>query len=109
MDQDVLNGLFYNKVRLISGSSYNYPEILINPLITNNGLDKAVIIHFLQKPWKYSYRGVNQNLWWRYAREISKKKYYSFCVKNLFYRKTLSLLLIFFSIDFLKKIVKSFK
>lgn len=109
LDQDVLNGLFYNKTNVISGSIYNYPEILVNPLISNNGISEAVFIHFFQKPWKFNYRGINQNIWWKYGRKFFPKKYYLFLFINFFYKKVLGVLLIFFSIDFVKKINKAFK
>lgn len=108
LDQDVLNGMFYDKTNVISGSAYNYPEVLVNPLISNNGLEEAVFIHFFQKPWKYNYRGVNQNVWWSYGREIFPKKYYLFLFLNFIYRKMLDVLLLFFSISFIKKVNKFF-
>ncbi len=109
LDQDVLNGIFYDKVRLISGSKYNYPEVLINPIVSNDGIRDAVFIHFFQKPWKYNYRGVNHGIWWKYGRDIFRKKYYFFCVNNFFYRKTLGLILLFIPISLLKKIGNLFK
>ena len=104
LDQDVLNALFYNKVTFANSSLYNYMEILVSHLLTNSNMDKAVIVHFLQKPWKFTYNGVNGKYWWRYARKVYKTKYIVFSIVNFLYRKFLGLVLLVVSVQDLKKI-----
>lgn len=104
LDQDVLNALFYDKVKFAYSNLYDYLEILVSHLLVNDNMDKAVIIHFLQKPWKYNYNGVNAKYWWHYGKKLYKKEYLKFLIINFIYRKFLSLLLIFISINKLKKI-----
>lgn len=107
LDQDVLNANFYDKVKYVDGYSYDYLEILMSPLLPNDGFKKARVVHFLKKPWKYDYTGVNAQYWWKYGKEIyGKLTYYKFLIINSLYRKILNLLLIFVSIETLKKIKK---
>lgn len=104
LDQDVLNALFYDKVKFAYSNLYDYLEILISHLLVNDNMDKAVIVHFLQKPWKYNYNGVNAKYWWHYGKKLYKKEYLKFLIINFVYKKCLSFLLIFISINNLKKI-----
>jgi lipopolysaccharide biosynthesis glycosyltransferase len=79
-------------------------EILINPVVTNQAVEKAAIIHFLQKPWRANYRGVNSDIWWSYGKHLYRAKYLKFIFLNTLYQKTLGLVLLFISIDRLKKL-----
>lgn len=104
LDQDVLNALFFDKVKLAKSNLYDYLEILVSHLLVNNNMEKAVIVHFLKKPWIYTYNGVNAKYWWKYGKKIYKFEYFKFIILNTIYRKTLSLLLVFLPISFFKKI-----
>jgi lipopolysaccharide biosynthesis glycosyltransferase len=106
LDQDVLNALLYDNVTFANSSLYNYMEILINPLVSNNAMEKAIIVHFLQKPWNYTYNGVNGRSWWKYAKKIYPAKYREISVTNFFYRKFLGLMLVIVSAKTLKEIKK---
>jgi lipopolysaccharide biosynthesis glycosyltransferase len=109
LDQDVLNALFYDKVKFTKSNLYDYLEILVSHLLVNDNMNKAVIVHFLQKPWRYTYNGINAKYWWKYGKNIYKFEYIKFNTINFFYRKSLALYLVFLPISFLKKIKLSFK
>jgi len=102
LDQDVLNAQFYDKVTYSDNSFYNYMEILVNPLLPNTGVQNAKIIHFIQKPWKYTYTGKNSELWWKYAKKVYIGEYAKFAVINFFYRKCVQLTLLIIPIEKLK-------
>ena len=104
LDQDVLNGTCFDKVKYSNSAKYNLQEILINPIVTNQATEKAAIIHFLQKPWRVNYRGVNSDLWWSYGRHLYRAKYIKFIFLNTLYQKMLGLVLLFISVDSLKKL-----
>ena len=106
LDQDVLNGLLYDKVTFANAGLYNYMEILLNPLLTSPGLTNARIIHFIQKPWKWNYIGTNSKLWWHIARPLYPTAYIRFSVLNFIYRKCLAFITFFISIDQLKNLKK---
>lgn len=82
LDQDILNALCYDKVTFADSTLYNYMEILLNPLITNEAIDKAVLVHFIQKPWKYTYTGANASYWWKYAKKHYPYHYFKFLILN---------------------------
>ena len=104
LDQDVLNALFYDKVKFVDGFMYDYLEILVSHLLANNNMEKATIVHFIQKPWRYNYNGVNAQYWWKYGKKIYKFEYLKFSIINFVYRKLLGFMLLFVSINTLKKI-----
>ena len=106
LDQDVLNALMYDKVTFADAGLYDYMEILVNPALSGDALARAVIIHFLKKPWKYSYDGANSRLWWKYAKKIYPLQYYKFRVANCLYRTVVGLMLLIVSRETLKKIKK---
>jgi lipopolysaccharide biosynthesis glycosyltransferase len=109
LDQDVLNGTCFDKVKYTNSAKYNLPEILINPIVTNQAIDKASIIHFLQKPWRVTYRGVNRGLWWTYGKQLYKIQYLRFIILNTIYQKALAFILLFVSISFVKRIFSFFR
>lgn len=109
LDQDVLNALMYNKVVFADPSLYDYMEILVSHLLANDNMEKAIMVHFLQKPWKYTYNGINSGYWWKYARKVYPVKYIVFVIINLVYRKCLSLVLFVVSIQNLKRIRRALK
>lgn len=109
LDQDVLNGTCFDKVKYTNSAKYNLPEILINPIITNQAVEKAAIIHFLQKPWKATYRGVNRGLWWSYGKQLHKAKYIKFVILNTLYQKALGVVLLFISVASIKAFVSKTK
>lgn len=109
LDQDVLNALFYDKVKFVNSSQYNYMEILISHLLANDNMEKASIVHFIQKPWKYTYNGINAKYWWKYAKKIYPFEHFKFSVVNFIYRKFLGQLLLVISIQNLKKIKQIIK
>lgn len=104
LDQDVLNGMFYDKVKLAESNLYDYMEILVSHMLDNENMEKAVIVHFLKKPWRYTYNGVNAKYWWKYAKGMYKLDYIKFSVVNLIFRKSLAILLLFISIKKVKRI-----
>lgn len=106
LDQDILNALCYDKVTFAPSYLYNYMEILINPLITNTALHKAVLVHFIQKPWKYTYTGANASYWWKYAKKHYPYQYLTFLALNTLYTTILKIILIFISINTLKNFKK---
>lgn len=104
LDQDVLNANFYDKVRLIDGFSYNYLEILMSHYLPNKGIDEAHIIHFIKKPWKYDYTGVNSKYWWKYGKKVlGTKAYWNFTILNRCFCNALNILLIFLPLPTIKK------
>jgi lipopolysaccharide biosynthesis glycosyltransferase len=109
LDQDVLNALFYDKVKFAYSNLYDYLEILISHLLANDNMEKAVIVHFIQKPWKYTYNGINAKYWWKYGKKLYKFEYFKFCIINFIYRKCLGLLLLVISINRLKKLKQAIK
>ena len=109
LDQDVLNALFFDTVKYTDGTSYNYIEILVNPLITNDGINTAHIIHFIQKPWKINYTGVNARYWWQYAKENNHLAYIRFIILNTLYRKTLAFVTIFIPLSAFKRLKNTYK
>jgi lipopolysaccharide biosynthesis glycosyltransferase len=104
LDQDVLNALFYDKVKFVDSFMYDYLEILVSHLLVNDNMEKAVIVHFIQKPWKYTYNGINAKYWWKYGKKIYKFEYFKFSIINFIYRKLLGFTLLFISINSLKKL-----
>jgi lipopolysaccharide biosynthesis glycosyltransferase len=102
LDQDVLNALFYDKVKLVESNLYDYMEILVSHMLANDNMEKAVIVHFLKKPWRYTYNGVNAKYWWKYAKKMYPIKYLKFLILNFIFRKFLAILLLFISIDKVK-------
>jgi lipopolysaccharide biosynthesis glycosyltransferase len=106
LDQDVLNANFYDKVKYMESFRYDYLEILVSPLLANDNMEKAVIVHFLKKPWRYDYNGINAGYWWRYAKKIYPYEYFKFSIINLIYRKCLAIVLLFVPIATLKKMKK---
>lgn len=110
LDQDILNANFYDKVKYVDGFAHDYLEILMSPLLPNTGIQNASIIHFLKKPWRYDYNGVNALYWWKYGKKIyGTRAYFLFIVINFCYRKILQFLNIFIPIHTLKKINDAWK
>jgi lipopolysaccharide biosynthesis glycosyltransferase len=107
LDQDVLNALFYDKVKFIDSIYFDYLEILVSHLLDNNNMDKSTIVHFLKKPWRYDYNGINSEYWWKYGKMVYKFEYLKFLIINLIYRKLLGIILLFTSVKILKKIKKN--
>ncbi len=104
LDQDVLNANFYDKVKYMDGYYHDYLEILVSPLLPNDTIEKVTIVHFIKKPWKYNYNGINAKYWWKYGKKIFKVEYVKFCIINFIFRKCLGVLLLFVSIRSLKKL-----
>lgn len=104
-DQDTLNALFYDKVKF-ADIIYDYMEILVSHLLVNDNMEKAVIVHFIKKPWRYDYNGINAKYWWKYGKKIYKIEYIKFLVINFIYKKCLGILLLLISINDLKKMKK---
>ncbi len=104
LDQDVLNAVFYDKVKYVDGYMYDYLEILISPLLPNDNMRKATIVHFIKKPWKYDYNGINAKYWWKYGKMIYRFEYIKFSIVNFVFRKSLGLLMLIVPISTLKKI-----
>jgi len=104
LDQDVLNANFYDKVKYTDGFMCDYLEILMSHMIPSDSMNKATIVHFLKKPWKCTYNGINAKYWWKYGKKIYKLEYIKFSIMNFLFRKLLALILIFIPITSLKKI-----
>ncbi len=104
LDQDVLNAVFYDKVKYVDGYMHDYLEILISPLLPNDNMCKATIVHFIKKPWKYDYNGINAKYWWKYGKMIYRFEYIKFSIVNFVFRKSLGLLMLIVPISTLKKI-----
>ncbi len=74
-DQDVFNGMFSGRIRILDETIYNldektfsfHPEIDLDWVASN-----TVIVHYngAYKPWKAGYRGVLQNFYFEAADEI---------------------------------------
>ncbi len=108
LDQDVLNAHFYDKVTYTDGYFNDYLEILVSPLLANDNMEKATIVHFIKKPWRYDYNGINAKYWWKYGKKLYMTEYIKFSVINFIYRKCLGLLLLVVSINDLKNLKKKF-
>lgn len=80
-DQDILNGFFYKRVKFADGRKYN---CLVADLLFSKeyrwASKNAAIIHFADKwkPWKYSYMGYFDDLFWKYANQTT----YSYLYKE---------------------------
>lgn len=108
LDQDVLNALFYDKVKFVYSNLYDYLEILTSPLLANDNMEKAVIVHFIKKPWRIDYNGINAKYWWKYGKKLYRFEYYRFSILNFLYRKIFAILLLFIPIKTLKRIKNIF-
>ncbi len=104
IDQNVINALCYDIAQFVNSSTYNYLEIFVNPILINDTMEKAVVVHFSLKPWKYNYYGVNGRYWWKYARKVFPFQYMTFSIVNFIYRKCLGLALLVIPISKLKKL-----
>lgn len=91
-DQDILNSLFYNKVKF---ENYKVYGVLVSRLNKEDlYYKKAKIFHYIgsYKPWNFKYVGMLGDLWWKYALKstmgggIYKLLYYKYKVFNLIYR-----------------------
>ena len=72
-DQDILNGLFYDKVKYVDWRIYNQTIIHIHSKEeAKECLEKASVIHYAgsDKPWNYNYKSWFIWLFWKYALEI---------------------------------------
>ena len=70
VDQDVLNGLLYDSVKVIdSDNTYNYFTKQIMPWNRHMVFRNAQIIHYAtdKKPWNAAYPYYGFQLWWKYA------------------------------------------
>lgn len=73
-DQDILNGLFYEKVKYVDWRIYNQSIIHIHSKEdARKCLETAAIIHYAgsDKPWKYNYTSWYLLLFWQYARKVN--------------------------------------
>lgn len=104
LDQDVLNAFFFDKVKIVSDIAYNYMEILFNQYIFSSKITRAKIIHYVEKPWNYTYKGVQASLWWKFGKIGNKRKHYMFKVVNTVFRITLALVTICIPVQYLKKL-----
>lgn len=91
-DQDVLNGLFYDKVKFDDYKIYNLQPLFVkyNKESIKFGYDNAVIIHFAgpTKPWEKNSDNIPfADLFWKYANK-TEYKYKSLHIqfKDLFYK-----------------------
>jgi lipopolysaccharide biosynthesis glycosyltransferase len=109
LDQDILNAHFYDKVTYTDGYLNDYLEILVSPLLTNDNMGKATIVHFIKKPWRYDYNGINAKYWWKYGKKIYMFKYIKFSIINFIYNKLLGLILLIIPVNRLKEIKKIFR
>lgn len=89
-DQDVLNALFYDKVKYNDYKLYNYGVIHIK---SKNDLrflkENTAIIHYIgnRKPWNYKYTLYGDDLFWKYANNtIYKREYINYMIKNKLFR-----------------------
>lgn len=105
LDQDILN-LMFEKDKLISSNIWNY-QIKSWTEIKEEDLLCAAIIHYVGpiKPWNDKYDNKAKWIWWSYyCACFDKRKYYIFCIKNVWH--------IFFSkyldkkLTILKKLIK---
>lgn len=85
-DQDILNALFYNKVKFVDCKVYNFLVATIKGKKFNT--KKTKIFHYAGiKPWNYKYIGKLDNLFWRYAWKAGYKlEYFKYKVLNSIYR-----------------------
>lgn len=84
-DQDILQGLFGNKVKVVNNLIYNLSERairkckFINGVKINNGWieENTVLIHYIgkNKPWNDKYRGILKEYYTKYVNfKINKEK-----------------------------------
>lgn len=87
-DQDVINALYFNKIKLVS-NKFNYEarfhtieEILDYPvfLLKNRFKQDIIIIHYMgrYKPWNRGYGGKFGILYYKQVRKMSLNKYSTF-------------------------------
>lgn len=107
LDQDVLNALFYDKVKFVDSAKYDYLEILVSHLLANDNMNKAVMVHYLKKPWRWDYSGINAKYWWKYGKKVYGMKYYKFLFINFFFRKLLGIALLIMPIEKIKSFKKN--
>lgn len=87
VDQDVLNALFYEKVKFENGKLYN---CTLSPKKYNKDVvyRRAKVLHYTgAKPWKYSYTGKFAGVFWGYAWKAGyKANFIEYKVANSVYR-----------------------
>lgn len=86
LDQDVLNGAFYNTIKAVcSDFYYNYFSCNINNENYRDLINNVKVIHYVssQKPWlpKIDCEYVCFKLWWKYALKCGDKKLYKLSKK----------------------------
>ena len=86
-DQNVLNSLYYDKVKY---SDYQIYNCFIKNIPREKRpfyLENSCIFHFAGlKPWKYKYPNECYKIWWKYAIKADyKKEFLKFIIKNKIY------------------------
>lgn len=104
-DQDVLNGLLYDKVKYNDYKIYNYGIIHVKSRDDKKFLkENTAIIHYIgaMKPWNYRYILYADDLFWKYANNTEYKKIYKY------YKFSNSIYRLWYKFIFLsKKILKN--
>lgn len=90
-DQDVLNGFFYKKAKIINNQWYNFFVIeIVFPSQCRRVKDNAYVIHYVDrwKPWKQHYIGFLFKEYQKYARlegiEIKNSLNFKDCIRFLY-------------------------
>lgn len=86
VDQDVLNALFYDKVKF---DDYNLFNLFVQEYKIPD-LKETKIYHYVgrYKPWNYSYTGKLDSLFWSYAKKSGYNfQYLKYKLLNYIYRK----------------------
>lgn len=78
-DQDVINGMFYDKIKYLDSNLYNFIASLdVYKNEYKNFEKNAVIIHFagalIYKPWNNRYIGKSYKLYYQYSKNTPYKK-----------------------------------
>ena len=92
LDQDVLNGLFYQHIKVVENFQYNFFPFRVKWNNIREWHRDVKIIHYGgdNKPWQRGYRYSGYQLWWRYAltlgdeyRRLYRRNYLSCLISRL--------------------------
>jgi len=85
-DQDILNILYFNKIKYAKPEVYNYQ--IRGQKDVDSEYIKAFIIHYVTsyKPWKIKFNNNSNRLYYKYFKKINRCKYFYICICNRIYR-----------------------
>lgn len=68
-DQSILNHFFHQYAVYVDDKKFNFRPGCYRPDEEKRLLKRAVIIHYLFKPWIYGKSGIGNDVWWQYCKK----------------------------------------